>query len=467
MIANFPKKIASRGIIAYCISLVLVSLLFYRFALPLKYILIGCVFILGFFLISSSLSIQWIRDSRSSFTRKLFWTALVIRVTWVIFSYFFFLWDNNGLPFEYQPSDGPGYHKACSILCTLPWKEVLSTLKVWSPSISDWGYQLWLTLLYKLFGPSLFIARLIKAILSADTCVLIYKLAGRTIGEYNGRMASIFCMLMPNLVMYCGMHLKETEMIFIITAFLERTDYVFRSRKFSFISTGLILALGMLLFTFRTVLGIIAFFSLMTTLLVNTYKSIHKGRILTVFLWAIIGVFVLGEGSIATEIEGYWEERVTNQIVKRTVQASNGNQWAKYATGTVMAPLMVIMPLSTMVDTQQYNQELTHSGNYIKNYLGCFVLIALFYSIFKSKKWKDLSLVGTFLFAYLAVLALSGYSNSERFLLPATPLLLVLAAYGVSLLNAKSIKFTNIWTYIVVLIEIGWAYFKIGGRGLL
>lgn len=38
-------------------------------------------------------------------------------------------------------------------------------------------------------------------------------------------MAGIFYMLMPNLIMYTGSHLKEAEMVFLTVAFIERADY--------------------------------------------------------------------------------------------------------------------------------------------------------------------------------------------------------------------------------------------------
>ena len=61
---------------------------------------------------------------------------------------------------------------------------------------------------------------------------------------------------------------------------------------------------------------------------------------------------------------------------------------------------------------------------------------------------------------------MTGYSNAERFHFPTIPLLMVLAAYGVSLLNKKNFKFVKFWMYFVVLMEFGWAYFKLGSRGM-
>ena len=84
------------------------------------------------------------------------------------------------------------------------------------------------------------------------------------------------------------------------------------------------------------------------------------------------------------------EQKDINQESKRIQQTARGNQWAKYATGTVMAPMMFVLPFPTMVDVdRQYNQQMINSGNYVRNFMGIFVLIGLFGAIFTQKKWRD------------------------------------------------------------------------------
>ena len=143
-----------------------------------------------------------------------------------------------------------------------------------------------------------------------------------------------------------------------------------------------------------------------------------------------------------------------------------GNQWAQYATGTVMAPLMLALPFSTMVDVdQQYSQQEKHGGNFCRTFMSFFAIFAIV-SAFVKKRWRSFALIGAFVIAYLGVVSLSGFSNSERFLLPGLPCLIMMWAYGISELNAKVYKLMNPWCVIVFLIEIAWAYFKLGSRGL-
>jgi hypothetical protein len=98
--------------------------------------------------------------------------------------------------------------------------------------------------------------------------------------------------------------------------------------------------------------------------------------------------------------------------------------------------------------------------------MGVFVLITLFNALFVNKNWREFSLIGSFVIGYLGVISMSGFANSERFLLPGLPCLIILWAYGVASINAKNFRYVKLWYIVVVMAEVGWAYFKIGSRGL-
>ena len=287
------------------------------------------------------------------------------------------------------------------------------------------------------------------------------------IGEEGGRMAAIFACFMPNLIYYCGLHLKESMMVFFLVAFLERSDYLLRSKKYNIFTIIVPVLLAVILFTFRTVLGAAAVFSIATALVFTNTSIVGRSKRIMLIAWGVLAVSTLAGGIISTEIQSTWDDRESNQTAKRTHQTNKGNQWAKYATGTVMAPMMFVMPFPTMVDVdQQYNQQIISGGNFVRNFFGGFVLIALFSAIFITKNWRNLSLIGSFAIAYLGIISSSGFANSERFLLPALPVLLIMAAYGISLLNAKNYRFVKIWYYVVPVMAVAWAFFKLGSRGL-
>jgi hypothetical protein len=466
MVSFFPKQISSRGILLYAISLAIVSIAFMNYAMGFVWIALGIVEILLFFLLSSRLTVQWQRLSVKDYVKDLFVFALLLRIVWVLFSYFFYQ-SQTGIPFEFDAADSLGYHEDAEWLAAEPWSMTWSYLFASRAGVSDSGYVLYLTTIYKLFGTNIIVARLLKTVYGAVTCVLLYRLSARGMGEKVGRMVGIFAMLMPNLIIYCGMHLKETEMLFLLVAFLERADYLMRSKKYSVINIALPIVLAVSLFLFRTVLGAVALFSFITALVFAPNQVMKKGRKVMVAMWVILALVVMAGGTIMNEVERVWNGRGSNQDNKRMEQTMRGNQWAKYATGGVMAPMMFVLPFSTMVDTGQHNQMMIHGGNYVKNFMGVFVLIALFDALFVKKNWRNFALIGSFAIGYLGVIALSGFANSERFLLPAVPCVLIFWAYGVSGLNAKSFRFVKIWYYVVPVMEIGWAFFKIGSRGWL
>lgn len=467
MVPFLPKQIVNRAIITYLVALVAISLFFFDYSMQFGYMILGVTFVAGFFFVTNFWSKEKGGLTEKEFLKSMFIIALVIRLIWVIASYFYYI-KATGIPFEFDTADALGYHEEAKWLASEHWA------KTWhyyfsnnSAGISDIGYPLYLSILYRITGPVIIIPRLLKALLSAFTCVLIYKLSSRSFGESIGKMAAIMMTLMPNFIIYCGYHLKETEMIFLEVAFMERLDYLIRSKKVSFGAILLPSLLAGILFFFRTVLGLAAIFTFATTTLLSNVSSMKKGWKRTAIIsWGVFCLAILSGGTVMTEIEAIWEEKDENVTLKRMEQASRGNQWAQYATGAVMAPMVFILPFSTMVDVdQQFAQQTKHGGNYIRNFMGIFVFLAV-YEAFRRNKWRDFSLIGSFVVAYLGVVSLSGFSNSERFLLPGLPCLIMMWAYGVSVLRKQTFKYLAPWCLVVFAMEFAWAFFKLGNRGL-
>lgn len=467
MVPYFPQRIASTAVYLYIIVLFAVSVFFMDYAMSVVYIALGLAWVFGFFLLSSRFSKQWIRVPQKLFLQRVFYTALGLRIVWIIISYYYYS-AQTGMPFEFSAGDSYWYYEESQGYRHASFGTILKYLFLESATVSDSGYVFYLSLLSKITGESIMLPRMVNAVFGAWTCLLLYHLAKRNIGEEGGRLTAVFSCFMPNLIFYCGLHLKETMMVFLVVAFLERTDYLIRSRKYSVFTILLPILLIASLFTFRTVLGASAAFALVTALVFTNTSIVGRKKRVMLIGWGVLALVTLTGGVIRSEIEGLWEDRETNQEAKRSYQTSKGNQWAKYATGTVMAPMMFVLPFPTMVDVdEQYNQQMISGGNYVRNFFGGFVLLAVFSAIFLKKNWRDLSLIGSFVIVYLGIISASGFANSERFLLPGLPVLLILAAYGVTLLNAKNYRYIKIWFIIVPVMIIGWAVFKLGSRGLL
>lgn len=468
MINFFPKQIAHRAIFVYLIVLACISVFFIHYSMSLGYVALGITWVVGFFLLSGTLSKHSRSINGSTYVQNLILVALGLRLLWVFSSYFYYL-QATGTPFEFDAADSIGYHDTAVWLKDARWS--IAWEYFFGPEVSgvsDAGYPLYLTALYKLFGPNIIVTRIIKACLSTFTCFLLYKLAARTFGEQTGRLAGIMAALMPNLIIYCGYHLKETEMLFLEVAFLERFDYLIRSKRVNFFSVFIATVLATSLFFFRTVLGAAAVFAIASTLILASAPSMKKtGRRVMLIGWGLLFILALGGGTIATEAEGYWEEREENVLDKRYSQTLRGNQWAQYATGVVMTPMVFVLPYATMVNVDgQYGQQEKTGGNYVRNFMGLFVILAI-YEAFRRKQWRNFITIGSFVIAYLVVISISGFSNSERFLLPGLPGLILLWSYGIATLREKTYRFITPWCFIVFAMEFAWAFFKLGSRGFI
>ncbi len=466
MVPFFPRQISYRAIFVYLLSLIVVSLVYSSYSMGIGFIALGCMWVFGFFLLVAQCSKTWRTVSNKVYLENLILTALALRLIWVVFSYFFYI-DVTGIPFEYQARDSLGYHADAEWLAGESWSTAWNYL--FSGFLfADSGFYIYLNLLYKVFGPVIIIPRIVNAFLSCWTCVLVYRMSSRTFGEEVGRMAGIMMAFMPNLIIYCGYHLKETVMLFLTVACLERIEYLTRRPRISFWDFFFPSLLAGSLFFFRTALGAAAIFAFASTVLVSSAPAMkRRGKRVALIFWGILALIVFGGSTIMTQVEALWEGRGDHLENKRTEQTLRGNKWAHYASGSVMAPMIFILPFATMVDVdEQYGQQGKSGGNFIRNYMGFFALLAL-YEAFRRKKWRDFVPIGAFIIAYLGVVASSGFSNSERFLLPGLPCLIMMWSYGIGSLREKTFKFLNWWCVLVFAMEVGWAYFKLGSRGML
>ena len=193
------------------------------------------------------------------------------------------------------------------------------------------------------------------------------------------------------------------------------------------------------------------------------WKKILYGAIFSIWMFLTVGV------EIVQETQQIWEGRTTNQTegYEWRSRRSGGNQFAKYASASVFAPMIFTIPFSTMVEIPiQENQMMLNGANFTKNIMSGFVIFALF-SLLLSGEWRKHVLLIATTCGYLVVLVFSNFAHSERFHFPILALELMLAAYGLSLMKNKHKRWFVIWLVVICAANIGWAYIKLAGRGLL
>ena len=118
-----PKQISLRAISLYLASLAIVCTIFYRNIMGVDFLVMGIIWVILFFALSSRFSKIWGDIPEKKFIRKVIWTALTLRVIWVIFSYFFYF-IKTGIPFEFGSSDALGYHNEAIWFLEIGWGEV-------------------------------------------------------------------------------------------------------------------------------------------------------------------------------------------------------------------------------------------------------------------------------------------------------------------------------------------------------
>lgn len=476
-----PKRVTSWAMLTYVAAILCCNILFASHMLNWQWCFFGAIEVLGFFYFANRLSKGWFYLKSLHFTQKLFWTAFFLRAIWVVISYALYQkW--TGTAFAIDAGDELFYDDvaqyAANMMRNGDWK-MYSNIQNYSggTQFSDMGYPIYLTFIYWIFGGSIVIPRLIKAILSAWTVILMYKLAARNFGEQVGRMTAIMCMLMPNLIYYCSFQLKEIEMLFLCILFAERADFLLRKGKLAFVPTAMLMLIPAVMFTIRTALAAVMVMAFFCVLLLSSERVVSWGRRALLLTLALVfaGVVLMTSTNIGHDIQQMWQTRGSTQQTnmewrsQRKDALGRSNQFVKYAGSAVFAPMIFTIPFPTMVETYgQENQKMIHGGNFVKNILSGFTIATLFILLF-SGDWRKYVLPLAILCGYLVVLVFSNFAHSERFHLPILPFSLMFAAYGISKINEVwwIKRYYPYWCALIFVAAIAWNWFKLAGRGMI
>ena len=478
---SLPDWFATYAIAAYAIALLGVNILNSNYATEWYFWVFGIVWVVGFFGLSVKYSRDWsVRHIRhaKAFEKKLFWTSFIIRAIYVVFIYWFYT-QVTGEPYEYSKADSIGYFETATDFAMyyesgILWPQLAAYAAHY---LSDMGYPLFLMFPINIIGgaeANMFI-RLVHALLGAYTAVLIYRITARSMGETTARFAGIFCMLHPVLICYAGMTLKEVLMTCILVLFIDLADRMLRSRKYTFATIAPMVLVGLLLFLFRTVLGVVAFMAvffalvMMDTKIVSWGKKIMLGIVLVGVLFMAASENIMNEIHQITQVDVMEEQQFSmkNRYGSEKGTGSNiGNKFANYAGAAVFAPLIFTIPFPTMVATEgQEDMRLIHGGNWMRNVMSGFVILAMF-MLLLSGDWRKYTLPLAMLLGYLVVLVFSSFAHSLRFHIPVMPFEMMFAAYVIANMRKKHRSWYLYWCMFMVVTCFGWNWLKLKGRGL-
>ena len=474
-----PRFVMKHAMVAYILALLACNVAYAPYTLEWQWWVFGIIEVCGFFYLGYTLIKSWMGLKPTVFVKNLFLLSFVLRMIWVILSYGLYQsW--TGTPFSIGAADELFYddvaHYGAELLRNGQWN-IYDGIHNYArdTAFSDMGYPIYLSIVYYIFFDSILMARIIKAALGAWTAVLIYKLAQRNFGESTGRIAAILCMLMPNLIYYCSLQLKEVEMVFLAILFAERADNLLRQKRMSWVSLILLMLIPVYMFMIRTALAAVLVLAFFCALLFSIERIISWGRRTLLIIMAAIFVVIMFFSStgIGQDVMDMWSEGGSGQQAHMEWRSQRSGEmsqrFARYASASIFAPMIFTIPFPTMnqIDGQE-NQMMIHGGNYVKNIMSYFTLVSLIVLLF-SGKWRKHVLVGAILCGYLVVLIFSSFAHSERFHQPILPFTMMFAAYGISLMSQQRMmkRWYNYWCVIMFVAALAWNWYKLAGRGLI
>ena len=462
------RYISIYGIGVYLLALLVIGVVFRDHVMELEWMLWGIGEVLFFFVLTTVFYPRWKNDEPKVFWHKVFWIALAIRLLYVLFSYYYFI-IRTGQPFD-SLGDAIGYYNRSVALSKYvkrgDFDFVASFLRGYSLGFSDHGYLIWLTFIHTIFGSGILIARIIKALMSAYLCVLVYKLASRTFGERTGRLAAVMCVFMPILIQLTGTHVKEMELIFLSVFALERMDYLIRSKRYTFWNILFPVLLVGMTFGFRTVIGMCLIFAFLVFVILSPDNLVNrKGKVVTLSVTMVVFLAFLFT-VIGSEMRIVYMLNFSGTDYLARKYESLGLKYSEFTKSKYLFPGAFVLPLSPMVDVTPDHNKMIHGSTYIKNFLAFFAMLSIVIAI-RQRKWREYSLIGAYELSYLTIVVFTFTSNSERYYEPAIPLILVMAAYAMTHLKHKDLRLFYVYCGLLFMALFVWNWLKLAARGMV
>ncbi|MEM7486567.1 MAG: glycosyltransferase family 39 protein [Bacteroidota bacterium] len=438
--------------------------------MPLPILLVGFATILFFFLGVRTYIYAW--KNCSDFKTRLFFHSLLYRLIAVAAMYVLTMeYDPNNLPFQIAAQDAWNYHYTGVIVADAldEGSGVFKALSHFWKSESDYGFSICIGFIYSIFGKSVTAVKIFNAILASFTVLRIYQITQFAYGEKQARIAGILTMLMPPLLWFTSMLLKETLLIFLIANIGYYCTRIIKTKKFRIANTAIILLLFGTIFFFRTVL--VPLLVGCVLLQIVFYKT--KNRNYRVFAGFITLVLIVGSLFVTYELS--MDKHIESAIESSSEQF--GNELDKASkdrginyTAALIAPLLIsgaiITPFPSLLDFEERQLGIyAHFQNEIvRNIMYFFVFLGLFRFI-KLRKATAI-FPASFAVLYIMILAVSGISFQDRFQILALPFLIVFMSDGITAKYRAKEKHWFVYLSFIFLAILAWNIFKLSNRGL-
>jgi hypothetical protein len=445
-------------------------IVFPDYMMPLPIIFIGVGIILFFYGALRWYTLLWRKVKL--FKTKLFFHSLFYRVIGVSCMYALtFLYDPRSLPFEIAAADSWNYHYSGIIVADAirDGKNIFTSLSFFWSNESDYGFSIVIGHLYSIFGKFPVVIKLFNAVIGSITVVRIYQITKIVYQEEQARIAGVIAMVMPPLLWFGGMFLKETTLMFLLINAAFFAMRITEQTKFRVYYIIVVLLHFGVLFYFRIVLAPIL---LAAILLQITFLKLKKKRDIFISVILNIGILI---GSIYILTILHMDTYVIQVIEASQDQFGNELEDAsktggiKY-TAALIAPLLIagaiLTPFPSVLNFEASQLGIfTHFQNeMIRNSMYFFVFLGLIRAI--KLKQKKTILIGTIALVYVMVLAASGISHQDRFQILSLPFLIVFMSDGIVSRYHKQKMHWCLYLALIFMIILMWNIFKLSIRGL-
>lgn len=416
---------------------------------------------------------KWFNINNLKFEKKIFRLSLLVNLVSVLFLYFLF-YQYTGTEYEPEAADSLIYDEHGKDLSKMYMNgnfDVNSYL--YDNDYSDYGYNIFLSIIYFIFGPFSIIARLVNAVIIAICVVVLYKITVLICNVKIAKTASLLYTFAPFSLFYLSVNLKESIMIYIL---IQATYYAIKlnSNNSDPKKDATFLAIfSLLLFFFRTPLAMAFIASFFVYIYFNlpTKKRIYRFfTILGIIISSVIMVYIIGKFGFSERISAIIDQSSGQSDAELSDKMNRGGKFGLSLNKTLIVPLLffsvLAAPFATfvLVDNQDQIAWLL-SACVVKNILIFFAFFGIIYSL--KYYFRKHILILAFTFSYQLILAVSAVSTSGRYQLVTLPFLCVFMGIGIHEYKPKKNSLWIIFLFIMLLVIIGWNYFKLSIRNLI
>jgi hypothetical protein len=434
-------------------------------------LVMGVTIIFWFYFSLTSYFRKW--ESSAGFRQKLFLHSLIYRIIAIIGVYCLtYFYDPYNLPMEIGAADGWNYHYSGELVSkTLKeGRNVFTALSGYWKNETDYGFSIYLGVVYYYLGPSIILIKLLNAVFGSITAIRVYQIATLIYSEKKARQAAILFMLFPPLLWFSAMYLKETILIFLIVNssyyILKITHQPEKGIKF----VGLLLVSLIPLYYFR--LFLIPLIIIAAAIHFFFYFSVaKKNKFLIRFSFILISIgifFVLRKFNMLEkiyELSNQGSTAFSNELTNSAIQRGVSYKQALIAPFILLGSIITPFPSLINFDENQFGIYMHYQNEIVRNAMYFFVFTGMYCAL--KNRARNMAYIFSFAVGYIMILALSGVSFQDRFQLLGLPFLIFFIPIGLDWQHKKKLKFWEIYLFVITIAILSWNIFKLSIRGLV